>query len=183
MRVSIVATALDGETPDSKSITNNVHRIHTRAAGYTEDVQKNVDMPTIPDIGYIQGATALKLNNEVEENQSPIINTNQENIINKDEDLVSGVSLENASYFENDLNQEQNNTKEELEETIIDEISLFEEKAKESPNPNTQDEASPQLFSDEVSSTTSSESNIDEHLRNEEEEDFEIPAFLRKQKI
>ena len=88
-----------------------------------------------------------------------------------------------ASYFENDLNQEQNNTKEELEETIIDEISLFEEKAKESPNPNTQDEASPQLFSDEVSSTTSSESNIDEHLRNEEEEDFEIPAFLRKQKI
>tara|TARA_A100001015_G_C14869419_1_gene663702 strand:- start:576 stop:755 length:180 start_codon:yes stop_codon:yes gene_type:complete len=59
---------------------------------------------------------------------------------------------------------------------------LFDEKAKESPNPNTQDEASPQLFSDEVSSTTSSESNIDEHLRNEEE-DFEIPAFLRKQKI
>ena len=183
MRVSIVATALDGETPDSKSITNNVHRIHTRAAGYTEDVQKNVDMPTMPDIGSIQGATALKLNNEVEENQSPIINTNQENIINKDEDLVSGVSLENASYFENDLKQDQNNTKEELEETIIEEISLFEEKTKVSPNPNTQDEASPQLFSDEVSSTTSSESNIDEHLRNEEEEDFEIPAFLRKQKI
>ena len=30
---------------------------------------------------------------------------------------------------------------------------------------------------------TSSEDNFDEHLKNEEEEDFEIPAFLRKQKF
>ena len=182
MRVSIVATALDGETPDSKSITNNVHRIHTRAAGYTEDVQKNVDMPTIPDIGSIQGATALKLNNEVEENQSPIINANQENIKNKDEDLVSGVSLENASYFENNLNQDQ---KEEQEEVIIYDISLYEEKPLNNPDliQDGHNEVSPQLFSDEEISNTSSENNKEDSLKSDEEEDFEIPAFLRKQKF
>ena len=41
----------------------------------------------------------------------------------------------------------------------------------------------PQLFSDEETSSTSSEGNVDETLKSEEEEDFEIPAFLRKQKF
>ena len=183
MRVSIVATALDGETPESKPTSSNIHRIHTRAAGYTEDTPKNIDIPTMPDLGSIQGATALKLNNEIDERQSALIKKDQENTINNEEHSVSGVSLENAAYFENDLNQEQNQSKEELEETIIEEISLFDEKEKNNQISNVKDEASPQLFSDEVSSTTSSESNVDEHLQNEEEEDFEIPAFLRKQKF
>ena len=33
MRVSIVATALDGETPESRSVVNMVHRIHNRNTG------------------------------------------------------------------------------------------------------------------------------------------------------
>ena len=73
--------------------------------------------------------------------------------------------------------------KEEPEETVIEEISLYEEKPKDIEDPNLQDEVSPQLFSDEETSKTSSEDNFDEHLKNEEEEDFEIPAFLRKQKF
>jgi len=44
------------------------------------------------------------------------------------------------------------------------------------------DEVSPQLFSDEVTSETSSESNDQEVIKSDEE-DFEIPAFLRKQKF
>ena len=36
MRVSIVATALDGEYPESKSVVNMVHRIHNRNSGYSE---------------------------------------------------------------------------------------------------------------------------------------------------
>ena len=39
-----------------------------------------------------------------------------------------------------------------------------------------------QLFSDEVNPIPSSENNTSENLKNEEEE-FEIPAFLRKQKF
>ena len=175
MRVSIVATALDGESPDSKSITSNVHRIHTRGAGYSDDTPKNIDVPTMPDLGSIQGATALKLDNEIQENQNTLAT--------KQEDLISGVSLENATYFENDLNQDQSSKKEEPEETVIDEISLYEEKPLDTTEENTQDEISPQLFSDEETLNASSESNIEEPLKSEEEEDFEIPAFLRKQKF
>ena len=61
MRVSIVATALDGEYSESKSVISNVHRIHTRGSGYSDETQKNIDVPTMPDLGSIQGATALKL--------------------------------------------------------------------------------------------------------------------------
>ena len=48
---------------------------------------------------------------------------------------------------------------------------------------NNQSEVSPQLFSDEETSNASSESNIEENMKSEDEEDFEIPAFLRKQKF
>ena len=66
--------------------------------------------------------------------------------------------------------------------TIIDEISLFEEKPIDNLNTKSENEVSPQLFSDDDITDSSSESNSEEFLKNEEEEDFEIPAFLRKQK-
>jgi len=179
MRVSIVATALDGEAPESKLVTNNVHRIHTRNSGYSENVASNVSMPTIPDLGSIQGATALKLDEEVK----------QDSNLQKQDDLISGVSLDNAAYFENSLNQDQNHTakNEKQEEVVIDDISIYEEKSQDTPeidsqeSNNTQNEVSPQLFSDEEALDTSSEDKNDEVLK--EEEDFEIPAFLRKQKF
>ena len=63
-------------------------------------------------------------------------------------------------------------------------ISVYEEKSQNNniSEANNQDEVTPQLFSDEESTDTSSEGNNDEVLQNEEE-DFEIPAFLRKQKF
>ena len=173
MRVSIVATSLDGEIPESKSVVSNVHRIHTRGSGYSEDIHKNIDVPSMPDLGSIQGATALKLDNEIQ----------QENTLKEQSDLINGVSLENAAYFENDLNNSENLKKEEPEETIIDEISLYEEKPLDALDQSTQNEVSPQLFSDEETSNSSSESNTEKPLKSEEEEDFEIPAFLRKQKF
>ena len=38
MRVSIVATSLDGQQPESKSVINMVHRIQNRNPGYSEIV-------------------------------------------------------------------------------------------------------------------------------------------------
>ena len=68
---------------------------------------------------------------------------------------------------------------------MIDDISIYEEKRHSridsSESNDAQDEISPQLFSDEGSLDTSSEDKNDEVLK--EEEDFEIPAFLRKQKF
>tara|TARA_B100000586_G_scaffold80421_1_gene56655 strand:+ start:818 stop:2263 length:1446 start_codon:yes stop_codon:yes gene_type:complete len=172
MRVSIVATALDGEGSESGSATNNVHRIHTRNSGYSGDVTNNISMPAIPNQGSIRGATALKLNEEIKEESTP----------KQQDDLVSGVSLENAAYFENNLNQDQKD--EEPQEIVIDDISVYEEKPQNDniSEVDNQDEVTPQLFSDEESTDTSSEDNSDEVLQNEEE-DFEIPAFLRKQKF
>ena len=66
---------------------------------------------------------------------------------------------------------------------MIDEISLYDEKSKDNSENSNLDEVTPQLFSDEEVSNASSEGNNDEILKSEEEEDFEIPAFLRKQKF
>ena len=170
MRVSIVATALDGESPDKKETLTNVHRIHTRSSGYSEDIHNNINMSSLPDAGSIQGATALKLDKEISPKQN--------------EELISGISLENASFVENNLNQDQihESVKEEpLDETVIEDISLYDDKSQDRTEAS-DDEVSPQLFSDEVSNETSSESNDSEVARNEDE-DFEIPAFLRKQKF
>tara|TARA_A100001011_G_scaffold245898_1_gene254045 strand:+ start:198 stop:1637 length:1440 start_codon:yes stop_codon:yes gene_type:complete len=170
MRVSIVATALDGESPHGKTVLNNVHRIHTRSSGYSEDIQSSLSMPSIPEPGSIQGATALKLEEEISTNPS--------------EDLISGISLENASFVENNLNQDQiqDNAKDEpLDETIIEDISLYEDRSQDNSQ-TIENEASPQLFSDEATNETSSENNDQEVIKSDEE-DFEIPAFLRKQKF
>ena len=170
MRVSIVATALDGESPHGKTVLNNVHRIHTRSSGYSDDIQSNLSMPSIPEAGSIQGATALKLEEEISTNPN--------------EDLISGISLENASFVENNLNQDQiqDIAKDEpLDETVIEDISLYEDKSQDTSQ-TIENETSPQLFSDEVTNETSSESNDQEVIKSDEE-DFEIPAFLRKQKF
>ena len=95
-------------------------------------------------------------------------------------DLEAGVSLDNASYLENNINQEHTHKDEVQEEVVIDDISIYEEKPAE--NLETSSNEVPQLFSDEVNPSTSSEDNVSENLKNEEEE-FEIPAFLRKQKF
>ena len=86
--------------------------------------------------------------------------------------MFSGLSLDNASYFENNLDQSR------------DDISVFDEKSEDNATEtNNNDDLDPQLFSDEDSFNNSSESNDQEISKNEDEEDFEIPAFLRKQKF
>ena len=179
MRVSIVATALDGETPESRSVVNMVHRIHNRNTGYSENnFSTNNNIPVSPSLETIQGATALKLDNEIKSELEPIHESKQEAISTND--LETGLSLDNASYLENNINQEQTHKDEVQEEVVIDDISIYEEKPAE--NLETNSNEVPQLFSDEVNPSTSSEDNLSENLKNEEEE-FEIPAFLRKQKF
>ena len=179
MRVSIVATALDGEMPESRSVVNMVHRIHNRNTGYSENnFSTNNNIPVSPSLETIQGATALKLDNEIKAELEPIHESKQEAISTND--LETGVSLDNAAYLENNDNQEHTHKDEVQEEVVIDDISIYEEKPAE--NLETNSNEVPQLFSDEVNPSTSSEDNLSENLKNEEEE-FEIPAFLRKQKF
>ena len=123
----------------------------------------------------------MKLDNEIKTEQETINENKHE--ISTQANLDPGISLDNATYFENNLNQEQTHKDEVQEEVVIDDISIYEEKPIESAETNSdKEEAVPQLFSDEVKHTTSSEDNNSEGIKNEEEE-FEIPAFLRKQKF
>ncbi len=172
MRVSIVATSLDGQAPESKSIVNMVHRIHNRNTGYSENNFGQNNITNIPNVESIQGATALKLDNQVEEDQSNLI-LNETSNDKAVDDLVSGVSIENAAYFENNEENKQAN-----------DISVFDDNLESASEDNKNDLSEPpQLFSDEDNLNTSSENNQDEVFKNEDEEEFEIPAFLRKQKF
>ncbi len=177
IRVSIVATALDGHTPESKKVFNMVDRIHNRNPGYSEGLfPKNTHLEN-NTLNSIDGATALKLDEPLEEenNVQSSISVTPENVIN--EEAATGISIENASYIENssdlDVKEESNKintTEEEYTPQLFSndtETKNDESDLKESENENIlQDE---QLFNQD--------------LNNSEEDDFEIPAFLRRQKF
>ena len=191
IRVSIVATALHGsgskpylnlvDTPqDSRSSINRVYS-QGETLFSAGPIEKNIS-------GSIDGATALKLdeNFEIKNNdeQNELINSfenTEENLIsdgilsNKTQDEIpKGVSMESASYMEKskDINfEEQGN----IEENAIKD--------------NTEDHT-PKLFSEEQNQEQLAAENLEEKNDSEqlfdqdnEEEDFEIPAFLRRQKF
>ena len=188
IRVSIVATALYGsETKPYLNLVNNNSNgtpttktfSQSESLFNTNHIEKNI-------VNSIDGATALKLDESYEiknsEEQSELIDSfenNEENQINIDlqnnknnsEEIPTGVSIESASYMEqNRENVYENNS-------IID-----KQKAEE--------EFTPKLFSDDQGldagkTNTSEDENETQQLfdQNEEEEDFEIPAFLRRQKF
>ena len=71
MRVSIVATSLDGQQPESKSVINMVHRIQNRNPGYSDfqntDTSQSINFSNSMTSTITEGATALKLENEVQQ--------------------------------------------------------------------------------------------------------------------
>ena len=100
MRVSIVATSLDGQQPETKSVINMVHRIQNRNPGYSDfsnmssSAAFNFSNPTQSPISH--GANALKLENEiVQEQQSE---TTQTNVTN--EEVLQSTNLETESVVE-----------------------------------------------------------------------------------
>ena len=99
MRVSIVATALDGHKTESKTILNMVDRIQNRNNGYSENLfSKN---PAIENNTFnsINGATALKLEEEseyIQKNNEETKSVAPQHELKVDE-LASGVS--NLSGF------------------------------------------------------------------------------------
>ena len=81
MRVSIVATALDGQQPESKSVINMVHRIQNRNPGYfdTSSIQKNNNLNINNHSNFIPStsrANALQVNNEdIKETENELLNS------------------------------------------------------------------------------------------------------------
>ena len=126
----------------------------------------------------INGATALKLDQEVETVQQKQ-NLEDEPNINKSSDVLpDGVSIESASYIENNVI---NNLNLSNNEKILDDASDVAD-----------EDNTPKLFNEIKSSEETIDQNQDNYEDREnlfdtedksEEDEFEIPAFLRKQKF
>ena len=175
MRVSIVATSLDGQQPESKSVINMVHRIQNRNSGYS-DITNNgshqsFNFSTQATSTLTEGANALKLDNEVEE---PIIQDSSEtNVsINESNSLTEELVESNIS---NELE-----TNSALDEQIDHQNTEVEENSSNGLENFALEEDTPELFNSD-NSDQNEVASID-NTENSEEDDLEIPAFLRRQK-
>ena len=175
LRVSIVATALDGQTPETKSVINMVHRIQNRNLGnsdFSSNHNSSVQMTTSAT-NNTQGANALKLEPETYTHEQTITeNLNPE--IEKDSSLEN-ISIENLGYMENAEQMQKD------EEPSLVENNVANEPEDRTPVLFYEDE-NLDIFKDENKSLNQdfSDTLIDDDQN--EEEDLEIPAFLRKQK-
>jgi len=167
-----------------------VSRIQNRNVGYSENLFSQKPKTENIAINSIHGATALKLDesyeiqeeqqnistNEIENNieNEKLISTSTETNDNLD-NIPTGVSIESASYIE------KNNIENDVNNYTI--------------NENSEEEYTPKLFSEEQSNQLEDYNSENSDLNNSEnkeelfnqdlneEEDFEIPAFLRRQKF
>ena len=176
IRVSIVATSLDGQQPESKSVINMVHRIQNRNPGYSDFSTNNgtasFGFSNTNSKPISHGANALKVENEIL----------SENLNNDSVDEV------NNQYHEELLrNQEVENIVEKT--STEDEVSFSQEAIDESieqePSMDLKefgvDTNEPDLFNSETQSSNS-ENLLNSSEDNNDEDDLEIPAFLRRQK-
>jgi cell division protein FtsZ len=177
IRVSIVATSLDGYEASNKTVLNMFSRVQNRNTGYSDSLFSHNTRIDNSTIGAIEGSTALKLDESYEANEEqastiniedPIDNHQPESRVFSNEemlnDIPSGVSMENAAYVENNIDNISSTSKEIIEEYTP---KLFSEDQDFQESKESAQEESEELFDQDIN----------------EEEDFEIPAFLRKQKF
>ena len=180
MRVSIVATSLDGQQPETKSVINMVHRIQNRNTGYSDfsnlESARSFNFSSNSTSPVSHGANALKLENEIlaENANESSINENVDDINNQyHEELLKDQQVENV-----------------IEETSAELENSFTKEAIETAN-NEEDANNdlkefgvhaegPDLFNSESATSNSVELLSSEN--DDQEEDLEIPAFLRRQK-
>ena len=188
IRVSIVATALDGHKTENKTVLNMVSRIQNRNSGYSENLFSKNPVVENNTFGSIDGATALKLDESYQLKEEEInnsINSFENNLENeylvdksidtdqKSNNIPQGVSIESASYMENnnlqedEFNQNHNQSNEEESPKLFSDEQNFQSEEPSYETDNLGNEESDRLFDQEIN----------------EEDDFEIPAFLRKQKF
>jgi cell division protein FtsZ len=172
MRVSIVATALDGQQPEPKSVINMVHRIQNRNPGYSEFTNTGSSQSfafTNSNSSIItNGANALKIDEEVKNDDLSSKNIDSNEANESSSTLVSESLEQTEATIASSINSE-------FEHNIEDQTS--ENNGLE--NFDLSDEDTPELFNsgaNEELSTSSEETVL------EQDEDLEIPAFLRRQK-
>jgi len=172
VRVSLVATALDGQQPESKSVINMVHRIQNRNPGYSDFSTSNnshgfnFSSSANP---ITSGANALKIETETV--------TSSDNNLREDEILDENININSdVGAAESMVNSNDNSLilKDEAVENNEESNGLENFGIEEEP-PDLFDAKNLENLSNEVSDLT-------EESNPSEEDEFEIPAFLRRQK-
>ena len=199
IRVSIVATSLDEQEPEIKPVISMIHRFQNRNIGQKNNLT-SVAANNQAVLTATQGATALDINNVIEQNkdihvelkQNDHQDAKQEDINESaNEENFENISMENAAYLQNtdNLSSVQNN---EINQTMdsfeVDSIELstpelFSDNDDESSfNQDLNSKNEPLIFESttDEQKTENAETEMFEEVNLEE--DFEIPAFLRKQK-
>ncbi|MDB9746631.1 cell division protein FtsZ, partial [Candidatus Pelagibacter sp.] len=183
IRVSIVATSLDGQQPEAKSVINMVHRIQNRNPGYSDfsnmGPTATLNFSTNNSSPISHGANALKLENEITANNVSQSSVNEDiNQVNNayHEELLKKQEAENI--VENTSNDEEVSfTKEATQEQ---EALVIEEEVKNDLSEFGVDSEAPDLFNSDGKPSNSSDLLSSEN--DDQEDDLEIPAFLRRQK-
>mgnify|MGYP001364402213 FL=1 len=170
LRVSIVATSLDGQQPETKSVINMVHRIQNRNPGYSDfsNLRPNYSFELNKGLS-TSGANALKIETS--------------DIKVSENDLMSSM-VDEKMAVENPITNEAKNEENSLEEKLIlsdNDVNTSDDESNGLENFNL-DAEDPQLFDETQSINSDHEANINEDTDSDEEDELEIPAFLRRQK-
>ena len=180
MRVSIVATSLDGQQPETKSVINMVHRIQNRNPGYSDFAANGLTQSFVFNGNNTNpvshGTNALKLENEIATNE--LQNQTDNQLVNDMNNQYHEELLKNQ-----EINKVEDNVSEKDEMSFSKETSESFEESEVNSNDLREfgvDANEPDLFSssDDNSDTNDLSSSLDE----DNDDDLEIPAFLRRQK-
>ena len=189
IRVSIVATSLDGQEPETKPIISMVHRLQNRNVRYGDNVA-NTLTNNQATLNATEGATALDMNSVIEQNQTKEseLATEQHQVKTEvNEPLIENISMENATYLQNmeNLSEEESNMPTfEVDSIELATPELFSDSREDSSFNQDNNINEPNIFNN-TNSQDRKEDEIKEpemFEENNQEEDFEIPAFLRRQK-
>ncbi len=188
IRVSIVATSLDGHGPESKPVVSLVHRLNNRNVGYSKNFVTNT-VSNQATLSATDGATALELSNVVSDNKVVEEQTSQEENKNNssEQNSFENISMENASYLQN-LEETGPKAEEELNTFEVESIELAtpelfsDSMSNQSENQSNNKEQEPNIFENSASNKEEEIKEPEMFKESNSEEDFEIPAFLRRQK-
>jgi cell division protein FtsZ len=188
IRVSIVATALDGQQPEAKSVINMVHRIQNRNPGYSDfsntGSAQSFNFSQTMSNPISHGANALKLENEVVAKTEA--NTTTSEMIDEQLKNTQEAQVESVVDHSQTKDYEQSFAEEALNDMSVEEDSASIESEQTSSNGlenfGVEEGNAPDLFNSDNENVEAQDLLTEIHEDSSDDDDLEIPAFLRRQK-
>ena len=174
MRVSIVATSLDGQQPEPKSVINMVHRIQSRNPGYSD----------YSNMGSNQSFTFSSPNNSIITNGANALKI--EEVKSESQEASDMNEVEETNYSSNIIQEPEDqsktgHSKAEISDEKEENIDTFSSNGLENFDFN--EEETLELFNSDGKRDENNENSfLSSETSEKEEDELEIPAFLRRQK-